>query len=312
MSNSIVLAKDLDVTKIKYDEPKVLDNGAKMVYVSFKNSPLRIQTPMCHVPFGLSVYKNNNTESHSMDFSLDMKDAKGDVKDFMTKLEAIDKNNVQKGFENQQQWFKKKFTNSDFIEVLYTSMIKYSKLENGEVNTQWPPRFKFKLPYAKGAYQFEMYDKNHKLIDPSTVETKNGRAIAILKCNGIWISGGKFSMTWKAEQVQVFPIQQISGYCIQYVKDELIHQEGDDEEDIIKKPKKTTQKIKEIVKEETDDEEEIEATEETQEIAKDDEESKEETSIPTTNEVSDSDEEEPVVAPTLKFKKKVVKKKSSS
>ena len=106
-------------------------------------------------------------------------------------------------------------------------MIKYPKDKNGEITTQWPPTFKFKLPFINGEYKFEMYDKSNKKIDPKSVQTKGARAVAILKCNGIWLAGGKFGMSWKAEQIQIVPQNKIEGFCIRYVKEDMINQKDE-------------------------------------------------------------------------------------
>ena len=244
MSSSITLTKNLDVSKVTYDEPKKLDNGGKMIYVSFKKSPLRIQTPQCYVPFGINVYKNDDsgTEAHTMELSFDGKETKPNLMDFYEKMKALDNLNIEKGFEYQQSWFRKKYPNQEVIEALYTTMIKYPKDKNGEITTQWPPTFKFKLPFVNGQYKFEMYDKTNQKIDPKSVQTKGARAVAILKCNGIWLAGGKFGMSWKAEQIQIVPPNKIEGFCIRYVKEDMINQE---EESIPEPPPKAKNMVTE-------------------------------------------------------------------
>lgn len=224
-TSSIILAKDLDLSKVTYDEPRKLDNGGKMIYVSFKRQPIRIQTPRCYVPFGVNVYKNDdtNTETHSIDMSFDGKDTVPAMKDFYNKIRMFDEMNVSKGFEYHQSWFRKKYQSKEVIEALYTTMIKYPKDKNGDFTTDWPPTLKFKLPMDKnGKYTFETYNTNNELIDIKDVATKGSRMIAILKCNGIWLAGGKFGMSWKVEQIQITPPSKLTGYCIKIIEEEMI------------------------------------------------------------------------------------------
>jgi hypothetical protein len=251
-ASSIILAKDLDLSKVTYDEPRKLDNGGKMIYVSFKRQPIRIQTPSCYVPFGINVYKNedSNTESHSIDLSFDGKDHNPAMKDFYDKIRKFDEMNVEKGFEYHQSWFRKKFQSKDVIEALYTTMIKYPKDRNGDITTDWPPTFKFKLPMDKsGEYKFEVYDSNNNTIDIREITTKGARMTAILKCNGIWLAGGKFGMSWKVEQLLVQPPTKLTGFCIKFIEDERIEyvcdvnsvgsgdvDDGDDDEDADENP----------------------------------------------------------------------------
>lgn len=222
--SSISLVKDLCINDVVYDEPRKLENGGKMVYVSLKKNPIRIQTPLCSAPFGINVYKNEdqNTESHTLDISFDGKDGNPNLKDFFDKMKSFDEQNVSKGFDYQQAWFRKKYPSKEVIDALYTSIIKYPKDKNGDISKDWSPTFKIKLPFVNGEYKFEMYDKSNTLIDPKTVQTKGAKVIAIIKCNGIWIAGGKFGMSWKAEQIQIIPPNRISGFCIRYVEDDMI------------------------------------------------------------------------------------------
>ena len=271
MANSnIILTKDFESTKVTYEEPRKLDNGGKMIYVAFNKCPIRIQTPQCYVPFGINVYRNeeNNTESHTMDISFDGKDVKANLGDFYNKMYELDTLNVEKGFEYQQNWFRKKYPSKEVIEALYTTMIKYPKDKNGEISKEWSPTFKFKLPYVNGEYKFEMYDKNNKRMDVKDVQTKGARVVAILKCNGIWIAGGKFGMSWKAEQIQIIPPNRITGFAIKYIKSDRIQQE--DSEEVVPKPKsKPKQKIEEepfeIQTELEDSEDELEPKQEPEE-----------------------------------------------
>ena len=48
---------------------------------------------------------------------------------------------------------------------------------------------------------------------------------ALLRCNGIWVSGNKFGCTWKAEQIQItVPVD---------IGDEFAFRESDDEDNFI-------------------------------------------------------------------------------
>uniref|UniRef100_A0A6C0BSK1 Uncharacterized protein n=1 Tax=viral metagenome TaxID=1070528 RepID=A0A6C0BSK1_9ZZZZ len=224
-NNAIIFPKELDVEKILYDEPRKLENGGKMIYVSFKKSPIRIQTPLCYCPFGINVYKNedSNTETHTIELSFNGMNDKPNIMEFFTLMRNLDESNVSKGYEYQQNWFRKKYPSKEVIEALYTTMIKYPKDKNGEISTEWPPRLKCKLPYVDGKYKFEMYNKSNELIDPNEIQTKGSRMVVIMKCNGIWIAGGKFGMSWKAEQIQVIPPNKISGFSIRYIEEDMIN-----------------------------------------------------------------------------------------
>jgi hypothetical protein len=262
-SNDITVFKNFQVSKVNYDEPKKLDNGGKMIYVKFNQSHLRLQTPQCFAPFGVNVYKNEDTnnETHSIDLSFRGMDVKKGINDFYNKMKEFDEMNISKGYEYQQSWFRKKYPSKEVIEALYTTMIKHPKDKNGEITNQYPSTFKVKLPYVNGEYKLETYDKNNKLINLKDVQTKGSKIVAIVKCNGIWIAGGKFGMSWKAEQLQIIPQSTITGYCIRMVSDEMINIQGKCDTKVVKpsqklEVKKEVESVKNTLIEDSDEEEE--------------------------------------------------------
>ena len=53
MSGTPLLAKSVDINKLKYSEVKTLKSGAKSVYVNYGSEKLTIQTPVLPLPYGL-------------------------------------------------------------------------------------------------------------------------------------------------------------------------------------------------------------------------------------------------------------------
>ena len=104
---NIIFSKELDVSKIMYDEPRKLDNGGKMIYVSFKKSPIRIQTPLCYCPFGINIFKNedNGTETHTVELSFDGKDDKPGIMEFFDVMKKFDETNVSKDLSINKHGF---------------------------------------------------------------------------------------------------------------------------------------------------------------------------------------------------------------
>ena len=289
MTQSILFTKDFDVSKITYDEPRKLDNGGKMIYVSYKKAPIRIQTPECYVPFGINIFKNEDTQTevHSLDISFDGKDKNPNLNDFFNKMKSFDEINLKKGFENQQNWLKKKFPSIDVLDALYTTMIKYPKDKNGDISKEWAPTFKLKLPMKNGEYKFEMYDKKNERIPVNKDETKGSRVAAIIKCNGIWIAGGKFGMSWNVEQIQIKPPNRISGFAFRDSPEDMIQEDSLSMK--VEPDEEAVTNINEVISDSDDDELE-----------------------PVTPEKVDEPESEPEPEPEVKpVKKKVTKKKAT-
>ena len=63
---SVILPKQIDLTKIRYSDLKTLKSGAKSVYVNYGNEKLTIQTPALHLPYGVSPpYSDKNDNSQT-------------------------------------------------------------------------------------------------------------------------------------------------------------------------------------------------------------------------------------------------------
>jgi hypothetical protein len=109
------------------------------------------------------------------------------------------------------------------------------------------------------------------------VQTKGSKIVAIVKCNGIWIAGGKFGMSWKAEQLQIIPQSTITGYCIRMVSDEMINIQGKCDTKVVKpsqklEVKKEVESVKNTLIEDSDEEEEEAVQKEEEEVVKEEEE----------------------------------------
>ena len=246
--DTILLSKDFKLSEVVFDDKiKSLDTGAKMKMVSYKKSPLIIQTPECYLPYGIN---NNNMDDDSvfkytMDISFKDKDSRPGLKKFFDVIESMDKLVVEQAYKNQKEWFKKSFPSKEVVEALYTPMIKYAKdKETGEMTDAYPPTFKFKLPYSKDKFQVEFYDYDSKTMNGNEIvsmNTKGAKAISIIKCTGIWFAGGKFGVSWRAVQVQLQPkINNASGCAIKFVSEDSLsnveeeeeEQEGSSEDDL--------------------------------------------------------------------------------
>ena len=70
--NKILLAKNLDTTKLAYDTVKKNALGGNIVYIKYNDSPkITMQTCEVSAPFGLSTYTDDKTGQvrYSLDIS---------------------------------------------------------------------------------------------------------------------------------------------------------------------------------------------------------------------------------------------------
>jgi hypothetical protein len=225
--NSITLAKDFDVSKLSYNDVRVLDNGGKVVYVSYNKAPLILQTPEMIAPFGLQKWTTDNRDKYTLDLSFRNMDNRPALQAFFNVLEGLDKKLVEDGFKNQQTWFKgRKYNSVEVLEALYTPLIRYAKDKNtGEVTDKYPPSFKMTVPSKEDKFLCEVYDDKRTLVDLNSLNTKGARVAAIIQFMGLWFAGGKFGSSWRVVQMKVTPNQNIRGFSFKEDPDDKIEED---------------------------------------------------------------------------------------
>jgi hypothetical protein len=207
MAPKIILPKEFDVSRVTFSDVKVLDNGGKIVYVSYDSAPLVIQTPTMTAPFGMSVWDNDGKAAakYSLDLSFKNMDASPKLQKFYEMLEQLDNKLVNDGFLNQATWFKgKKYGSREILEALFTPMIKYAKdRDTGERTDKYPPTMKIGIPCRDGRFSCDIFDDKKRTIDLNAIETKGAAVTAIIQCTGLWFAGGKFGASWRLVQAKI-------------------------------------------------------------------------------------------------------------
>ena len=228
MAPQIVLSRDFDIKNVTFSEVKVLDNGGKIVYISYNRAPLIIQTPAMAAPFGMSRWEGENgaASKYSIDLSFKGMDDSSSMQAFYKLLEHIDEKMISHGFDNQQTWFKgKRYGSREIVEALYTPLIKHAKdRHTGERTDAYPPTFKATVPQRDGAFACDVFDASRASVDLNAIDTKGARITAIIQCTGVWFAGGKFGVSWKVVQMKVSQNStKLTGYALVDVDDD----EGD-------------------------------------------------------------------------------------
>lgn len=269
--DQILLPKQIDFSKITYGNVKLLASGGKIVPIYHNGKPLIIQTSEMSAPFGLSKYSMDNSNAdvkYNIDGSFKDLDLNKSLRTFFDKFVEFDKLNIQAGLDNSLEWFRKKLTNLEVVEALYTHMIKYPKdKETGEITDKYPPTFSFKLNTKDGKITTKIYNKNREEIDILAIPSKGSKITGILRCSGIWLAGGKFGCSWRVEQLRVDTPNVISGFAFQdedYICDSDEEDEGIDEhmpeevqEEVVAPKDNIEPQEKQIVIEDSDNEDDI-------------------------------------------------------
>jgi hypothetical protein len=230
---SIILAKNIQVNNITFGDLKTSESGAKNIYISYNGKPLYAQTPEMSCVYGLSKWnmEGKGPDKYSMELSFQGASDTNSLGKFLKVLKQLNEKFIDQALQKGPEWFRKKFSNAEVVEAIYTSLIKYPKdKDTGDISDKYPPTFRLNIPYRDGQVTCPVYDGDKKEINLMEVETKAARVTAIIRISGLWIAGGKFGCTCKVEQLRVVSPKTIKGCAFQDEDDTACDEESDLEE----------------------------------------------------------------------------------
>jgi hypothetical protein len=243
--SDIMQFNQIDVSKITFGPIQSNERiaGARTVPIFYNGRPLRFQTPEMYAPFGLNRFAVNDTpgvtkEKYSIEMSFkNLNQPPGSDKDkekvvkreqqFFALLSDIDMHVRKSALENSTAWLKQKYPNNEqgmiILDALYTPVLRFHKDKlTGEKTGQYPPTFRLNLPTYNNSNQLNClcYNREGERIDIFNTETKRGRIAGIVSATSIWITGNKFGVNWKAEQLMVQPSQVLQSFGFKPFDDE--------------------------------------------------------------------------------------------
>jgi len=231
MASTILLPRDIDVTKISFGAAKQMNGGARVVPVSYDGKTFIFQTARMTCNYGLSKWGEGPAAKYSLDGSFKDKENNKSLSNFYDFLSNLDKYMVKSGVTNSVEWFKKKTSSEEVVDALYTHTLRYSKDKNtGEINHQYPPTFKMNIPVQDGKIAVDVYDgKGNKIIitEENAQQLKGATISAIIKCTGVWLAAGNCGLTFRVAQLRVEAMRAgLSGFAFKD-DDETICEEDD-------------------------------------------------------------------------------------
>ena len=227
---------EVDLSKLEFQDVRSLPSGAKLVFVNLNGGNLYIQTPELDVPFDSVFYPDgsDSTGKIPLNVSLSGHEEPGKIKDFHDMLSGFDELIQTQCMGKSVEWLKKSKVTRDTIESLYSKMVRVSlDSDTGEPDGKYPPQFRFQLKKKDNNWECRFYDENRTEIkneDGSSLTTtqltdrikKKSKVKALLRCTAVWISGGKFGCSWKAEQIIINSPKSLDDYAFR----------SDDEDDL--------------------------------------------------------------------------------
>ena len=249
MVQDVINVKEFDISKVSFgDIKKINDKGGKYISMYYDKSPFVIQTPQSYAPFGVNVFTdvNDNSTSHSLELSFKEKESRETLQLWYSILEQIDQKVLETVLENSQAWIRKP-KNKDVVDALFSRSIRIpTDRETGEVIDKWPATYRLKMPKDnKGQFRCVAYDENTRdevPLEGIIPKMKGSKVTAIASCGGVWVAGGKFGCSWKAQQLMILANTGISKFAFRDIIEDKIGEsktvgsvdaEVDDDEDVV-------------------------------------------------------------------------------
>ena len=179
--------KTINNDDLKFSAPRST-TGKRYIKAYYNKKILSIKLPKLKIPFDTQISQYNN--------QLETNVSLGDNQEVINKLQELDDKMSTYAIENG--WF-----NSDDFEYVPT----LRKSRKGD----YPPTFKIKIPKKDGEITTKFYDQEKKHIQIQSDEEvlallKRGTfVISALECVSVWFIDNKFGLSWKAEQMRVYP-----------------------------------------------------------------------------------------------------------
>lgn len=206
--SAVTLFSDFNSDSVNETSVRHLDTGGKMVWLNHTgpgadthSGPIILQTSQMRSPSGIRCWENDGAPpKYSMELVLDPSSVE------YRKLAEFDKRILDIACETKNKWIKR--ASREVLDALYNPTVRVPRdKETDEVTDKWPVTFKVTIPQRNGAFQCELWDSRRNVIDimdfVKSGAGRNATVTVITQCTGIWVAGGKFGTTWKAQQILV-------------------------------------------------------------------------------------------------------------
>ena len=208
----VTKGKNIKSSNIAFSPAKVLDNGAKLVYVNYNEGRFTVQTPWMDLPWAMSSFTEDKYPKHSITLSFRGMDERPDLKIFHDAILEVEKRIIKGGVENCASWFKKQKLSSDVVSNLFNPILRVSCDSEGVPNGKYPPTMRVKVPQRDGIWESKVYDKTgnqYRINDSQSGDrmeellVKGSKMRCIIQCVGLWIASGNYMCQWKVTRAEV-------------------------------------------------------------------------------------------------------------
>lgn len=222
-SGSIVVDfKDVDVNKVIFHAPKVLQRGnkpIKVVNITYEGKRLCIRTPYMGAPFGATCWADDKGEKSAPAYSLELSFRDADVNPDIAKFQELLYTLDQKARDYVQQHATellgstKKLT-AEVIDAMFQPTVKVTNKLDEDGNAKYPSLIRLKTPKTRdGEVMTDVFlNKDTKI--PFMDLPKGSKCMVVMELYTVWtFMKLGCGLTYRAMQVRFKPPAQKLEYA---------------------------------------------------------------------------------------------------
>ena len=218
--SEILNGSNFNVEEITYAPMRSSPQGGKNIkLVSTANRRWIMMTTPLMDTYGASDFVDPNTGVGNGKYTMSLlfRSSNEDTQKFLANMILLEDKIKQDALRHSKEWFGKTYNSLEVLEALWSPILKYSKdPATGEASKTKPPYMNVKLQKYNEKWGCEVYDERGNISYPSEDGSVSSplelipastekKVRCVLQCGGIWITNGKFTVTWELKQVAVLP-----------------------------------------------------------------------------------------------------------
>lgn len=226
MSASIFRIRNFNPNNLTYSDVNTNSYGGKVVYINTTDrKQVHLQTPKMrggvqkYQPLDKKTNQPNGPAKYTLRLSFGFEPS-GMIAKYREVLKNWDDKMIDMAQQNCVNWFRKKAgsLSEDAAQDMYTPMLNISiDPDTLEEDGKYPDSTRFKLAVNEdGSFDSNLtvYDEDQNEITNVNDIPAGCQVIAIVKCNSVWFAAGKYGISWRVVQMQVFRPQRVTGFSI--------------------------------------------------------------------------------------------------
>tara|TARA_B110000046_G_scaffold185958_1_gene230777 strand:+ start:4450 stop:5352 length:903 start_codon:yes stop_codon:yes gene_type:complete len=228
----IISTKNFNPADVTFAPAKVDARGGKKVQLLINGAPIVLRTPPMFT-WGVNERVDEASARVSYDCSIVFEQDKSNaITQFREKLQQMQDIILEAASNGKsKEWFGKAKMSKEVAEAMMYPILKFPKnKDSGEEDFTRNPSVTIKLPYWEDEFAVELYDMKGKALFlppvdggetpqgdnmPTDIVPSKSNIQGLIQCNGVWMAGGRFGVTWKLLQAQVkAPVRLVGmGVC---------------------------------------------------------------------------------------------------